>query len=313
MGTLHRNRTWRGVQMLVLLAGVLEAPTGVHGAEPIEIVREAYRNSSNGLASGVGKGRYRHYEAVPGGDWQLKVDSSLDAHFEGRKYHIDLTFARDEIMGLDARRIIYDGTAITEASFTPNAHPTGADARVLAPQDDGSGLARLAWGEFPWDVTNLAKNVWDPEHLFKRLGAGRIEFKLTTDGDLVGSYSHSSANGEPGGIVRFECPRKFGFNLAREQVFNNQGQGRPARESNLQWKQNPNGLWYVTSALVTFEMSDDKGKLVGLVRAVIMYSHFEPNAKVDPSLFTEKSLQLPAGSPIVDVRPGAPSEIRRAR
>jgi hypothetical protein len=299
--------------MLVLLAGVLEAPAGVHGAEPIELVREAYRNSSKGLASGVGRGRYRHYEAVPGGDWQLKVDSSLEAHFEGRKYHIDLTFARDGIMGLDARRIIYDGAAITDASFTPKAHPTGADARVLAPQDDGSGLARLAWGEFPWDVTNLARNVGDPEHLIRVLGAGRIEFTQTPEGDLVGSYSHFNSNGESGGLVRFECPRKFGFNLAREQIFNNQGEGRAARESNLQWKQDPNGLWYVTSALVTYEMSDDTGKLVGLVRAVIMYSLFEPNAKVDASMFTEKSLQLPAGSPIVDVRPGAPKESRRAR
>jgi len=301
----------RGIQVCLFLAAAFNTSATVLGADPLETVREAFRNSSTGLKSGIGRGRYRHYEDVPGGDWQLKIDASLIAQFDGNKYHIDLTFAHDVLRKLDSRRIIYDGDAITYADFTPAAHPTGADARRFPPQEDASGLARGAWGDFPWDVTNLAKNVWNPEHLDKDLGAGRIDIKQTSEGDLVGTYSQFNPNGESGGSVRFECPRRFGFNLAKEQIFNSR-EARPARESTLQWKQDPNGLWYVTSIVVRFDIRDDKGP-VQVVSAVVMYSQFEPNAKVDASQFTERSLQLPAGSPVVEIRPGANSITRFTR
>jgi hypothetical protein len=273
-------------------------------------VREAFRSSSRTLTSGVGKGRYRYYEAVPGGDWDLKIDANLLAYFDGSKHHIDLTFAHDAMRKLVSRRIIYDGVAVTDAYFTPDAHPTGADARIVMPENDGRGLARGAWGDFPWDVTNLAKNVWDPEALIKNLDAGRIEIKQTSEGDLSGSYSLLNGKGEPVATARFECPRRFGFNLARMHVFN-RGDADAAQQSDVHWKQAPNGVWYVTSLLETFRLREETHK-VRIIRSVIMYSNFEPNTKVDASQFTEKSLQLPAGSPIVDTRPGAVHRNRRA-
>jgi hypothetical protein len=63
--------------------------------------------------------------------------------------------------------------------------------------------------------------------------------------------------------------------------------------------------------LETVEMRDEKGKPDLRMRAVVMYSSFEPNAKVDPKLFTEESLQMPVGSTIVDSRPGSKVRIRR--
>ena len=42
-------------------------------------------------------------------------------------------------------------------------------------------------------------------------------------------------------------------------------------------------------------------------------SRFEPNAKVDTDLFTEASLRMPAGSPIVDSRPESKVRFRRSR
>jgi hypothetical protein len=292
----------------LLVVWLLIAPGWVRAADPLETVCEAFRASSDGLHSGIGKGKYRHYEAAPGGDWQLKVEADILAQFDGRKFHVDFTFAKDEIRRLDLRRIFYDGEKITVARFTPNAHPTGAQAYVEAPNDRGDGLARGAWGDFPWDVTNLAKNVWDPERLVRNLGANRVEIKETPDGDLVGSYLISDNRVR----VLFECPRRFGYNLSKEQVFN-VGEDHPAQECNLQWRQGPKGLWYVTSLLETFATRDEKGKADRRLRAVVMYSKFEPNVKVDPSLFTEASLRMPAGSSIVDNRPGSKVRIRRIR
>ena len=210
---------------------------------------------------------------------------------------------------LDARRIIYDGEAITDASFTPNAHPTGADAFMYIPQDDANGLARCAYRDFPWDVTNLAKNVWDPERLFTSLNARRIEIKETPEGDLVGSRSLIKTRQVS---MRFECPRRFGFNIARIRYFN-VGNAHPVHDTKLEWKQSPNGVWYVASLQETFETRDENRKVDQRLRAVMIYSTFEPNAKVDPSLFTEKSLKLPPGSPFVDGRPNARMPTRRTR
>ena len=156
---------------------------------------------------------------------------------------------------LDSRRMFYDGEKVTSASFTPLCHPTGAEASVVTPQNYGDGLARGAWGDFQWDVTSLARNVWDPERLVENLGAQRIEIKETPDGDLIGNYGLTNTDRVR---VHFECPRKFGFNLAKQQVFN-VGDDRPAQEFGLQWKQDGKGLWYVTSLLETLETRDEKG------------------------------------------------------
>jgi hypothetical protein len=223
------------------------------------------------------------------------------------KYHVELKFEKDELMKFTSRRIIYDGKAITDAFFTPRANPTGAQAHVFAPNTSGDGLARRGWGEFQWDVTNLAKNAWNPERLVQNLGANRIEIKEAPDGDLVGAYSAGNADRVR---VHFECPRKFGYNLAKMRAFN-VGEDQPAQESNLTWKQGPNGLWYVATSVETLVTRDEKGRIDDRMRAVLMYSNFEPNAKVDPKQFTIESLGMPAMSPIVDNRPGAKERVRR--
>jgi hypothetical protein len=66
-----------GAGRTLLLAVVLAAPGRVCGAEPLETICAAFRAASQGLTSGIGKGNYRHYEAVTGGDWQLKQDADL--------------------------------------------------------------------------------------------------------------------------------------------------------------------------------------------------------------------------------------------
>ena len=66
----------------LLLAVVVAAPDRVCGAEPLETICAAFRAASQGLTSGIGKGTYRHYEAVTGGDWQ-GASARLDARVSG--------------------------------------------------------------------------------------------------------------------------------------------------------------------------------------------------------------------------------------
>jgi hypothetical protein len=170
------------IRWLLVLAAIVATPDRVRGADPLETVRDAFHASSEGLHSGRGKWKYRHYEAVPGGDWQLKMEADFLAQFDGRKYHVDFTFEKDELRRLDSKRLFYDGEKVTVAEFTPQAHPTGAQAHVFTPENYGDGLARGAWGDFPWDVTNLANYVWDPEKLVKNLGDRDPELRDRTRG-----------------------------------------------------------------------------------------------------------------------------------
>ncbi len=129
-----RQRARRpGVGLYLFLAGALVAPSWARGAEPSETIRAAFRASSEGLTSGTGKGRYRRSEAVTGDDRQLKVEADVSTHFDGSKYHIDLTFLHDDLRRNTSSRIICDGKLVTITWFSPDIHPLGAHTIVSAP------------------------------------------------------------------------------------------------------------------------------------------------------------------------------------
>ena len=167
--------------------------------------------SSNGLTSGTGKGRYRRYEAAPGNDWQLKVEADVSTYFEGSKYHIDLTYLRDGLRRNTSSRIICDGELVTITWFSPDIHPLGAHTIVEAPARFGDVLSRPEDGTFPWDVAHLSGHVWNGQRLIDDVNAGRIDFTETPAGDLVGTNPIMTNRSQ----IRMECPRRFGFNVAR--------------------------------------------------------------------------------------------------
>jgi hypothetical protein len=269
-----------GLPMGLLLGAVFATPVWVRGAQPLETVRAAFRASSRGITSGSGKGIYRYYEAVAGGDWVLKTDADISTHFDGKKYYIELTFHPD-YRGLSCRRIIYDGRVVKATWFSPGMLSRG-QTEVITPEDYGDGLSRPQLADFPWDVAKLSSNVWDVERLVQTVTAGKIEIRESREGDLIGSLPVINSDRAR---VRFECPKRFGFNIAGLQVFNVQEE-RPAQEYRVEWKQAPNGLWYVTSLQEEFLHRDDMKRF----RRVMKYSEFEPNAKVDPRMFTQESL-----------------------
>jgi hypothetical protein len=293
----------------LLLVVVLAAPGRVRGAEPQETICAAFRAASQGITSGTGKGTYRHYEAIAGGDWQLKQDADLTTYFDGKKYHIELQYHRDEVtkVKVDSRRIVFDGKVVTEAMFAPTINPTGAMGRLCQPEDFGSGVSRPSEAGFPWDVALLVGNIWHPERVIKNVAPQRIEIRQTPGGDLVGSYPLGSTDRVR---VQFECPRDSGFNLARMQVFN-VAQAEPAEDARIEWKQSPTGLWYVRSIDKKAVFRDPRIP-VARIRNVLKYTEFQPNASVDPKLFMEPALGLPSRSPILDWRPGTKAPFRQA-
>jgi hypothetical protein len=151
----------------------------------------------------------------------------------------------------------------------------------------------------------ISPGKWNGQRLIDDVNAGRIDFKETPGGDLVGTNPIAINRSR----IRMECPRRFGFNIASAQ-FSVVGEEHPRRECILQWKQDPSGLWYVTSLQEVFELRSPMNKVMKRVRTVLMYSRFKPNAKVDKNLFTEESLQMPDGCRIIEIRPGERSKER---
>ncbi|MGC8639049.1 MAG: hypothetical protein ACP5XB_04130 [Isosphaeraceae bacterium] len=91
----------RNLLVTALLVITCSMPAPSRGNEPMDVILKAFRASWSGLKSGIGTGKYGHYEAKPGEDGQLKIDADLRACFDGRKYRVDLKFERD-MLGLDA-------------------------------------------------------------------------------------------------------------------------------------------------------------------------------------------------------------------
>jgi hypothetical protein len=268
----------------LLLAVLLATPVSVRGDEPLAIVREAFRASSTGLESGSGKGVYRVYESIDGGDWFITTDADIASHFDGAKYFVELRF-HPELRGVSCRRIMYDGRSLRTAWFSPGMLTRG-QVEEINWQDHGDGLIRPE-SEFPWDVSKLASNAWNIELVIKNVGKAKMEITRTLEGDLVGSYSI----GDPDRIhYRFECPNRAGFNVTKVQVFNDR-ENRPKAEFRLEWKQTPNGLWYVRSLQHDFEHRNELKRF----RRVIKYTEFEPNEKVNADVFTKAFLEMPLG------------------
>jgi hypothetical protein len=297
MGNQQRS-AHLGAEPALLLAVVLAAPDWVCGAEPLETIREAFRASSQVLTSGIGKGTYRHYRATGEEDWHLERDADVLTYFDGKKYHIDLLFHRDDFRKETACRIIYDGRVIMGCYLTPGV----SNYFEFKPEDYGEGLQRPTLVDFPWDISQLSRNAWNPERLIPL----RIEIRQTAEGDLVGSHPFVNTDRT---WFRFECPNRFGFNLGRIQVLN-VGQPKPAQEMRVEWKQGPSGLWYVRSLDETRVLRDGKNA-VWRTRDVLKYTEFEPNATVVPSLFMKDARRPTARSRTVDDRHGTEESDRR--
>jgi hypothetical protein len=268
------------IKRSLLLAAVLGAPAWVRGEEPLEMVSEAFR-ASQGLISGVGKGVYRHYRTIGQEDWHLDRDADISTYFDSSKYHIEFVYHLDEVLNEQARRIIYDGRTIIGSSLKAK----GEDRFRFKVEDEGDGLARPYSAGFPWDIAHLSGTVWNPEREIRDPTVQRLEVGITSQRDVSGAYVLSENNRVQ---VRFECSGRFGFNLTRRQLFN-MGQPKPKRDVRLEWKQSPNGPWYVRS-LDDVRVVHDARFGIMRVRDVLKYTEFEPNAKVDARRFMEAAL-----------------------
>ena len=221
----------------------LATPVLVMGGEPLQVIREAWAASSSELRSGSGKGMYRWYESVGGGDWELKLDADISTHFVGRNYYVELVFSPDN-RGIKCRRIMKNERSIRTAWFSPGWVSRGP-IREIPSENHGDGLDRPSFADFPWDISMLPLHAWNVDQLIKRVSPERIKIVKTPEGDFMGNYPRDG-DGDDRFQVHFECPKRFGFNLAKLE-FTDAGNDRPSSAYRIEWKQAETGVWYIRS------------------------------------------------------------------
>jgi hypothetical protein len=281
------------VQPSLLAAFIFGGSAAVRGAEHLETVRKAFNASSKGLVSGSGDGVYRYYESLNGGEWVLKSDADIMTHFDNKSYSIALTYHQD-YRALISQRVVFDGRVVRTVRIRSIAEGNEEAIAVSKPRHGDGGLSLPEPVDFPWDVAKLASNVWDIERVIQNVTVGRIQIKESEEGDLVGTCPVVNSGQS---YVRFNCPRRFGYNIASLEVCT-LGEGRPAQEYHVEWKQTPDGLWWVRSLDSQFFDRDMKKRR----RWAIKYTEFAPNAKVDPAVFTESFTRMPFRKSIIGNR-----------
>jgi len=259
------------------------------GSEGLRIVQAATDAAASALVSGMGEATYKHFA-------RSKKDPSQEAHAEAQlsvafdrgKYRLEFRYSKHSLK-TERQIIVYDGTAIFSNRFTKNIHPVGSHTDVFD-VPEGQGKVRPQLAGFPWDVTKLHSSLVDLNRVLKNVSADKIQVILSPEGDYVGQFP-SGGNS----FVKFECPRKYGFNVGRTSIYGSSS-AKPVQEFIATWKKDGD-VWYVDTFSEEFDSSTRQE------RSEMHYNKFTANAKVSPELFTMAALEMPAGSRILDHRP----------
>lgn len=276
-----------------LLAAAMPGSPGALGADEDlgAIVRRAFEASAAGLRSGRGKGTYRAdvgIRAAGSVEWKTTIEADVRTFFDAGRYHIDLHY-RLEPMEISDRKIAYDGAAIAVTRFSRLISRTGAETDVFPP---GKGfVTRPSLAEFPWDVSNLPGNVFDLDRFGKV-----VVFSRDASGDIVAAY-RVGAPADPT-LIRCVFAKALGDNITSVE-FLVEGETKVVHSFKLEWKRRADGPWHAVSLEESFFPRSGEPPF----RDRFVYDEFEPNAEVDPALFTRSSLGIPPGSRIIDRRP----------
>jgi hypothetical protein len=266
----------------------------------LEVVQEAYRTSVDSIRSGAGKGRFIiDKRASPDSDWVVVREADFEAAFLDNRIWVKLQGVGG-ILEYDRQIVIYDGSLIATSSFSDRVKPFGGEGQLFPARVLPGGVVLTAIGGIPWSPASLPETIIDLNLVVESVGASGVELQKQESGSIVGVYRIKGASGVS---VEFTCDAIAGYNVTKV-VASNAGWEWPATVVDMEWKLSKD-YWWVTRVSET--QRDEKGHES---RSRWEYTEFEPNAPVDPSLFSLAALDLPPGARIVDHRPDVEGDDR---
>ncbi len=282
-----------------------ESTTGV-----FEAARAARKIASEKLVSAIGAGEFTVLMQHKGDD-EPKLWSKAKVHvsFDRGKYHVKLLYERmlmrvsttdmdgkttEQIADVkyDDVRIIADENDVYVISFSDRIRPNGCKIEIYSKEQTQFGWSMCG---FPWsEPARLWKSLPDIEEISKNSGADAIKFSDAGKGRFLAEYPIDDP------FADFTVDRAVGFNVVSSRAFNPK-QKTPAQSSKATWKKD-HEAWYVAEFVEEFDNRDVEPEKGRFRRSELKYKSFDVNAKVDPDLFTLKSLPIPAGTRVIDRR-----------
>jgi RNA polymerase sigma factor (sigma-70 family) len=251
----------------------------------LKLVKEATRAASE--TSGKGEGTYvASWVQSP----VATIKGRIITAFSKGHYRLQINH-ETRLRELDKTTIVYDGSNVFSAEFSPRIMPLEAQGEVFDPGPGGRPATC-----FFWNVARLLSEVTDFDEVEKLIAPQKIAVQEKGKGLIECKYMLGNST------VIITASSEAGYNITQCQVMV-PGKDYPLQEQKLKWKK-ANGVWYIVSFLEEFRGSKNGGGL--LSRRHLNYDSFEPNVVVSPENFKIKAADLPDSARILDKRKNAP-------
>jgi len=280
--------------------------------------RAAPKAVSENLRSAIGAAEFTVLTQHKGDDEpNLWSKAKVHVYFDEGKYHIQLLYEKmlrrvsttdndgkttERIADgrYDDVRIVVDDDAVYVVNFSERIRPTGCGGDIWSKEQLKTGLAMSG---FPWaEPARLWRELPDVGQIIKNLGEDAIAFSEIGEGRFRATYPVAMPYAE------LDVERSAGFNVTAFPVFNPK-QKNPVQRSEATWKQ-IDGAWYVTEFINDWDNREVEPERGHFSRSTLEFKSFEANVKVEPDLFSLKSVPIPARTRFIDRRPKPASQFQ---
>lgn len=301
------------------IVGWTTPSTSILAAEPSATqafaeAKAARKVNSEKLVSAIGVGQYTvEMQDADDDQPELWTKAKVHVYFERGKYHIQLGYEKMLVAVLttengkstsrlvdkkyDDVRMIVDGDAVYVVKFSKEFQPTGCTGMIFLKEQEtfafatsGFSLSRPARMEF-----------FDIDASLKIAGENPIAYSDLGDGRFRATYSI----GKPY-MAELDVDRSVGFNVTEFHTFNPERKNVRMSIERATWKQ-VNETWYADECIREIDTRGSGLKSEHFSRSRFKYDTFDANIKVEPELFTLKSVAIPVGAQFNDRRQNAAS------
>jgi hypothetical protein len=299
----RRGRTRLAVKFCLGALGLIGTAESrgqaVPPTDPIEILNlaeEAQRAQFQAVKTLGATGRFRQEGAdLKTQEHGVIAEGQLILAVDGPRYFVELTFDRDQLE-LTRRVIVHDGSVLATNRFSPRISRTGSETDIYQPESAGANTVPATRAGLPFDPSRLSYALTDLEAHRRNVGDKKFRLEPTPPDDARLVLSHPLGTQSQ---ARLTINPEHGYLL--EAVWAGTEGSPYFQRTTADWRE-IDGVWCVVKLRheVHYEGLHEVTELE--------FDDVQPNAPVDPKLFTLAALEMPPGTRVIDRRLPDPRE-----
>ncbi len=278
-----------------------------------DVVKRAADSSKScleALRSGAGVVAFENYLQEPDAkEVRLCAKGKVNVYFKDEKYHFRFNYETKKTRTIyvdkqgnkeekivewkpDDLATIFDGTKVQQVTYMQGIRPSGCNIDIFdslphTPISVREDLTRRWLGET--DLVRHLKTVKREAIQVTDLGKGtfRLSFEIPV--------------GPKGARVELDVSSEANYHPTRYRVLMNNWD-KIYKDCSAKWKKT-DGVWYVSELDMTRRTRYSDKPTYLMDRSVYRTERFEPNAKIEPLLFTLDCLTIPPRTRTLDHRP----------